>query len=333
MNTAATAATIWLYFGALLAAVALCAVWLGMRCAHARLPAPWRFVLRAVVLGALGAKLIYVLIDMGHLLLVARMQGLADAAREAFINHQGLMDVSKFAFTGAWLGVCLACLWQARALGREKTPLFLDALAAPLALLAGLARLAEVLLNRDFAWFDIGKYLAQAPALQFFPIGMPQDYGGGYVAWPLAVCVYAGVWALLVSLPAARCGDGRPGQRFWFVLAALAIPQVLFESLRGEALSWGFVRAQQLFCALAGYGAVCMQVRAALRSGLPRWRARIRLAMGLLCVLVFAGLEFALDKSGIPAHWCYLAMALNVVAMLAAGRCPHPSLAGRCEEA
>lgn len=84
-------------------------------------------------------------------------------------------------------------------------------------------------------------------------------------------------------------------------------------------MKWGFVRVQQLLCALTLLVILIVECRRASGSlsFVKRWWPVGAL---LLCAAGLVGVEFALDKSGLPAFVGYGAMVV-LLALIAAAEC------------
>lgn len=109
------------------------------------------------------------------------------------------------------------------------------------------------------------------------------------------------------------------------VLYWLCVTQIAWEQLRTMPMTWGFVRAEQLLCAVAGLLLILLCV---LPSGASRARKWLYPAAYLaLCGMVTA-MEFALDgKIQLRPALSWTLIAASLIAMLALGeaalrRCP-----------
>jgi hypothetical protein len=122
------------------------------------------------------------------------------------------------------------------------------------------------------------------------------------------------VGAFLIS----HRGGFRPGRVFLHTAFFLVLPQIFTEQILGKYMAWGFVRIEQLLCALIVfaitlYPCIC---RRKLTAFLP--------ALGcLLCAAVLIWMEFTLDNKllfgvDIPTMGCYAIMiaALGCMAIL-----------------
>lgn len=152
--------------------------------------------------------------------------------------------------------------------------------------------------------------------LAFFPFALMNEWGESYPAIFMLSCLAALIVAI-VGL--TRKPGGRDGQLFLRTAFYLALPQIMCESLLAECMKWGFVRVQQLLCALTLLVILIVECRRASGSlsFAKRWWPVGAL---LLCAAGLVGVEFALDKSGLPAFVGYGAMVV-LLALIAAAEC------------
>ena len=187
----------------------------------------------------------------------------------------------------------------------------LDAFAPAGALLVAIARFGEKYLGEiGTAGFEMPEQLA------FFPFALTNEWGESYPAIFMLSCLAALIVAI-VGL--TRKPGGRDGQLFLRTAFYLALPQIMCESLLAECMKWGFVRVQQLLCALTLLAILIVECRRAAGSlsFAKRWWPVGAL---LLCAAGLVGVEFALDKSGLPAFVGYGAMVV-LLALIAAAEC------------
>ena len=220
---------------------------------------------------------------------------------------------------GAVLGGVIALLLTARLTG-EGFAAMADALAVPVMVLILVGRLAEGLVGQGYGWCvedwfmeDSGMSLFVLEDPSFFyrlPFAVPDMYGN----YNWAVFIPEALAAGLIALAVWRTRPRREGGRALLALLLYAATQVLGESLRQDAvLRWGFVRINQILCALiiAGLLIHCM-----LRAPHPRAGQLVGLSAGMLvCMGVVIAMEFALEKKisaieFLPMDVCYLIMAL-----------------------
>ena len=247
-------------------------------------------VLCALVFGTLGARLYYIVC---YHLPGAGMMG------KPFVSDKPY----EYAACGAVLGAMAGCAVGAR-LSRFPAGKALDLLAPGALAALTLERLSEVF--ADSAWG--GEILDEG--WQFFPVALRDGYGGYYGA----VNLLEAAAALAVLLAFFRMRLRRNGARFALSLLWWSMGQILCESLREETLRWGFVRVQQVQCAL--FGAVVIlwalkRVKGTARTVLP--------AIYLAGVGAVIALEFALDRLSWPRWLDYALMALSLCLMGAAG--------------
>lgn len=204
----------------------------------------------------------------------------------------------EYAMCGALLGVVLAGVLFAR-LTRQRTGRVLDALAPAGLLALAVARLGEVF--SDFGW---GQMVLE-PAWQRFPFAVQDMYG----QWHLAVFMLEAAAALVLAVFVWRLRRETAGDVFLTALLWLSMTQIFCESLRAETIRWGFVRVQQVQCAV--FGLLVLAGRALRRRG--GWA--LPLAVYLAGVGVVALMEYALDKLPMPQTFDYAVMAAALCAM------------------
>ena len=149
-----------------------------------------------------------------------------------------------------------------------------------------------------------------------------------YGEWCWAVFVPEAVWACVTALLCGRCRDREGGRTVKFIILYACGQIVLEAMLRGEVLHlpWlGFVRANQVICAVALVAVICICLRK-LEKG-KRAGAAVRcFAQVIPALLVVVAMEFAAFEKKIsliqawPADVCHLLAALACLWMgLAAG--------------
>ena len=209
-----------------------------------------------------------------------------------------------------YIGVVLGVIISAKLTHQRVLPV-LDAFAPAGALLVAIARFGEKYLGEiGTAGFEMPEQLA------FFPFALTNEWGESYPAIFMLSCLAALIVAI-VGL--TRKPGGRDGQLFLRTAFYLALPQIMCESLLAECMKWGFVRVQQLLCALTLLVILIVECRRASGSltFAKRWWPVGAL---LLCAAGLVGVEFALDKSGLPAFVGYGAMVV-LLALIAAAEC------------
>ena len=264
------------------------------------------FALLAIPLALLGARAAYCLAALDWVM------------QEGFSFFFQLTR-GGYMLYGAVLGGVIALLLTARLTG-EGFAAMADALAVPVMVFILVGRLAEGLVGQGYGWCvedwfmeDSGMSLFVLEDPSFFyrlPFAVPDMYGN----YNWAVFIPEALAAGLIALAVWRTRPRREGGRALLALLLYAATQVLGESLRQDAvLRWGFVRINQILCALiiAGLLIHCM-----LRAPHPRVRQLVGLSAGMLvCMGVVIAMEFALEKKisaieFLPMDVCYLIMAL-----------------------
>ena len=265
-----------------------CLTALGMRKRGAALKTVLWTVLGAAALGAAGARLYYI---FNHHILGGVWE------------EYGLLSDKpyEYAVCGAVLGVMAGALLSSVAC-RVSPGGLLDALAPGALLALAAARVGE--LFADFGWGS----LITDPRWQFFPAAVMDEFGDWYGALNLAEAAAA----LAILLLVVRRGSRLRGARFALALLWWSMSQILFESLRGETLRWGFVRVQQVQCAVFGAGVLLW---AELSGGKGRPGRALCAAGYLAGVAALVAIEFILDRLPWPRWADYLAMALILAAM------------------
>jgi prolipoprotein diacylglyceryltransferase len=150
------------------------------------------------------------------------------------------MKESEFSFIGACAGACLGTALSAK-LTRQSVARALDAFAPAGALMAAVARAGEYCLGT----LGVGQYMENG----FFPIAVQNEWG----EWFAAVFILEAVLALLCaagSFLLSRKPSQPAGTAFRRTLFYLALPQIFSESLRAQSMKWGFVRIEQVMCAV-----------------------------------------------------------------------------------
>ena len=207
-------------------------------------------------------------------------------------------EPATFSFMGLCLGLCLGVLLSARLAGIPAARA-MDGLAPALAGFVALARMGEYFLGVQGS----GSYV-ENEALCFFPMAVKNEWDEWYWAVFMLSGLLAALCAAGVLLRERRWKDV-PGLTFRRTAFYLALPQVLCESLRAECMRWGFVKVEQVLCGVLIAGVVALSCRGGQgkKRYLPLW-----CVLGLIAGVV--GVEFGLDKSGLPAPPWYGAMLL-----------------------
>jgi len=228
-----------------------------------------------VALGFVFAKLFYVLLmETGRMIEWGEFDALFS------------LDPGTFCFTGGGIGVWLGLLLSARVTGNRPAGKFLDLFTVPgLLLVAGL-RMAEM----ELGSLGTGRFIETAAAPPF-PFAVVNEYGEAHVA----VFFWEAAWALVVALLSLFDRDCRPGARFETAVFRLCAGQILLENMRSRALSWGFVRVEQVFCAVI---LLILMLLACVRDTKKQGAVRFLPALYLLaCFAAIVGIEFLRQRS------------------------------------
>ena len=211
---------------------------------------------------------------------------------------RGFFSLNPYDYSvmGTLLGLVAGTAAAAR-LTRTSTGAALD-LMTPAAFCAlAIARFAEGF--SDFGWGG----LVFDERFQFFPLCVRDMYE----QFHLAVFLFEGIAAvfLVVFLPRTAVGHG---DRFTRTFCRFMLSQIFFESLRAETLRIGFVRVQQVECAVF----VLVMILIILKRN--KHSAGICTAVHLCTVGIAIFCEFALDKiTSIPAPVVYTILGLSLI--------------------
>lgn len=209
----------------------------------------------------------------------------------------------EYAMCGTLLGVLLAAAATAL-VTRQKTLRLLDVLTP-----AGLLAIAVARFGEHFSDFGWGQAFENA-RWQFFPVAVQDMFG----QWHLAVYMLEGALALLVCAACLRVSRGMPGDRFLTALLWWSLAQIFCESLRAETIRWGFVRVQQLQCAVF---ILCVLIAFAVKAkrrgdGRRILPAAMAFVLGIGAVVL---MEYAIDKWSLSIAVCYAIMAAALLAL------------------
>lgn len=215
---------------------------------------------------------------------------------------------NELSYYGGMAGVILAVVFAAGIMGRGIRET-LNTFAPMGAFIAAVMRFGEGFLGL----LGMGKWMEEGI---FFPITAEIVWDEYYSEFYLAVFMFEGICSVIVMVLSLT----RSKEKYCFLrtLFYLCLPQVLWESMRSESISWLFVRAEQLFCFLL---CECILVWYAFRTGRKQMRSWFPAFTGLAaCGIIIAG-EFALDgkisfgETAAP-HWAiYLVVAAALAAM------------------
>lgn len=217
---------------------------------------------------------------------------------------------AEFSFVGGCIGVVLAVIIAARLL-KKPALMALDAFAPCGALMACIVRLCEGLLD-PMSMVGVGDFVAN-DKMWFFPVAVePMPY-----SWFYAVFMLEAVCALVVAVMGfilSRKDKFAPGRVGLQTALFLALPQIFCEDMLGQCTRWGFVRVEQLLCAVI--------VFAVILAGCIRAKWFLPALLDLLCVGGIIWLLFTLDNKPpfgleMPANVCYGLMILILICMAA----------------
>lgn len=245
----------------------------------------------AIVLGAVGARLYYHAAN--SLVYGLGFEGFALLSLYPY----------EYAMCGALLGTLLAAALVAKLTG-QGVGRMLDVLTPAALLTLAIARVGEHF--SDFGWGQV----FESARWQFFPVAVMDMYE----QWHLAVYMLEAIFALLVCLCTLRVRRGMPGDRFLTALLWWSATQIFCESLRAETIRWGFVRVQQLQCAVFMLLVlIVFAVRAKRRGETKPLRAGFAaFALGVGAVVL---MEYAIDKWDLAVVICYAVMAAALFVM------------------
>lgn len=223
---------------------------------------------------------------------------------------QGLFDfeVQGLSYMGGIAGILLACAITA-VIFKQDAHIILDAMAPGVLLAALLSRLAEYFVSTGQGSF------VENEALHFFPLAVKNQWD----EWYYAVFMLEALFALLILWDALRITRPR-GQRWQRALYLFFCGQMLCESLLAETIKWGFVRVNQLFCAIGAAGIMaCWLMKLRRGQGPSLWRRAAPLVLiGVIALMV--GLEFALDRWQETPRWLlYIAMSISLGGLAGTG--------------
>lgn len=307
---------IYPYGLAVATAAALCLALTGRAMAHRSLMRDTltTFALWGIPLCFLCARLLYCLICL---------DGFSrDGIAYFFSFTQG-----GYTLWGAVFGGALAIGIAARKTGQDARAIA-DALAAPAALMVALCRLAEGLVGQGYGWyvedwFDPSSGMSlfhpqELDAFLRFPFAVQDMYG----EWCFAIFMLEALFALMIFFLLRRAASHAPGETAQTFLLLLASSQILFESLRQDAvLRFGFVRINQVLSAVV---VVSLLACGCLRLAANGRKAPILPAVlgTALCIGVAIAMEFALEKKIVLLEWmpmdvCYAMTALACIGLAA----------------
>lgn len=255
----------------------------------------------AVLLGLVMSKLSYFLLELRDQYTRYGMAGLLTERP------------SEFSFVGGCAGVVLAVIIAAR-LMKLRPMQALDAFAPCGALMAAFARACEGLLD-PMSMVGVGNFV-ENDALWFFPVAVENAM---LYSWFYAVFMLEAACALIcavVGFAVSHHRQSAPGRVFLHTLVFLALPQVFSERMLSQCMRWGFVRIEQLLCAVIAF-AVILYACIKQRGG---WKTYLPAVLALVCMAVLIDMEFTLDNKppfglALPTGVCYGVMIASLCAM------------------
>ena len=218
-------------------------------------------------------------------------------------------EPSEFCFTGGAVGVWLGVRLAAEVTGYRPAGKLADRFTLPGALLIAGLRIAEI----ELGSLGAGRFIEVPSDSTYLILAVFNRYGEPHVA----VFVWEAVAAATVGLLSLRDEADRPGQRFETAAFRLCACQILLENLRSRALMWGFVRVEQVLCAVI---LMVLLLVACARNTKKQGAVRFLPALYLfLCVAAIVGIEFLRQRSPsrfMGEHGGFLLMALVLCAIL-----------------
>ena len=253
----------------------------------------------AALLAAIGAKGLYFLAKLPEQL---DNYGLGGLLRTR---------AAEFSFIGGCAGVVVAVILVARLTRRPILPT-LDAFAPCGALMVAVIRGAEGLLD-PMSMVGLGGFVAD-PAWQVFPVAVGIEM---LYSWFYAVFMLEALLALVVAVAGFILSTRwtfAPGRVAMQTALFLALPQIFCERMLNQCTRWGFVRVEQLLCAVI--------VFAIILYGCIRGKFFLPALLDFLCVAVLIWMEFTLDNKllfgiELPTMTCYAIQIASLCGMAA----------------
>lgn len=219
------------------------------------------------------------------------------------------LETSEFCFTGGAVGVWLGVLLAAKVTGYCPAGKLLDRFALPGALLITGLRMAEI----ELGSLGTGRFIDVPSDSAYLILAVYNRYGEPHVA----VFIWEAVVAVIVGLLSLRVENGRPCHRFETAVFRLCTCQILLENMRSRALMWGFVRVEQVLCAII---LMVLMLLACARNTKKQGAVRFLPALYLfLCIAAIVGIEFLRQRSPsrfMGEHGGFLMMAVVLCAVL-----------------
>lgn len=213
------------------------------------------------------------------------------------------MDETEFSFLGGCLGMVLGMALTAKRF-KIRSGLLLSAFAPAGALMAAGARAAEGFLGMQ----GVGKYV-EIDAFARPPFAVSNEWG----EWYWAIFLLSALAALIVAAVFAfsKKEDAIVSLRFERTVYYLCVPQIFCESLRSMGMRWGFVRAEQVLCAVVIVG---LLVYGCLQTHPQGFFRRFGPVLGaFVSIAAIVGVEFGLDKTNLPPLFWYGVMVTALI--------------------
>ena len=230
-----------LYGLTLAAGILLSGIWYSFRIKKAgqKISAAMIGLILGILLGYLGAKLVYAAFNWGY---QTGTYGIGFLFRTV---------PEEFSFVGGCIGYCGGVALGAK-VGGIRISRALDLFAAPGCLLAAAARFGEIFLGElglaELSTVGLAE-IEEGSLLAFFPAAVQDDWG----MWAFAVSTLTALGDLIVCGVTARRGtaahgkDGRIFERAAFLLCAI---QFFLELTRMVSFIFYFVHVEQALCAI-----------------------------------------------------------------------------------
>ena len=228
------------------------------------------------VSGFVFAKLFYILlVETGYILESGDWSGLL------------IMRPDFFCFVGGAVGVWLGLLLSVKITGYRPAGTLADRFVLPGVLLIAGLRIAEITLGS----IGLGRYIETPSDSSYLILAAYNQYGEPHVA----VFFWEALAAVIVGLLAVFSKEDRPGLRFRTAVFHLCVCQILLENMRNSFLNWGFVRVEQLLCAVI---LMILLLISCFRNTKTQGAARFLPALYVfLCIAAIVGIEFLRQRS------------------------------------
>ena len=258
------------------------------------------------LLGFVSAKLFYfLLIDSAYV-----VETIAAGGDWGVIPYV-LFDLRPecFCFVGGAVGVWLGLLLSAKITGYRPTGTLADRFVLPGVLLIAGLRMAEI----ELGSLGLGRFIETPADSSYLILAVYNQYGEPHVA----VFLWEALAAVIVGLFALRGREERPGLRFEKAVFHLCVCQILLENMRYRFLNWGFVRVDQLLCAVILMVLLLIACsRSTKKQGASRYLPAVYL---FICIAAIVGIEFFRQRSPsrfVGEHGGYLMMGAVLCVML-----------------